>query len=128
MAASSAQVRVQGLNRLRATLRRAGISLEDLKAANAQVSEYVARQAEARAPRRTGTLAGTLRGTRAAGRARVLAGRAAVPYAGPIHWGWESRNIDPQPFITETAEATETVWLGMYQNAIATVIDSIEGA
>lgn len=122
------QVTVQGAARLRATMRAAGRDLAELKAANQAVSDYVAGLAESRAPRRTGTLAGTLRGTKAAGRARVLAGRASVPYAGPIHWGWEARNIEPNPWIQETAQDSQTVWLGMYLDETNRIINSIEGA
>jgi hypothetical protein len=119
-------VRVTGARELRASLKRAGIGLEDLKEANQRVGELIARLAAPRGPSRTGRLVGSLRASKAAGRARVLAGGAAVPYAGPIHWGWESRGIAPQPFIADTAKATEAQWLGQYEDAIADIIRKVE--
>lgn len=124
----AAPVRVDGARQLRASLKRAGVALDDLKEANAKVAAYVAQLANARAPRRTGRLAATLRGNRAAGRARVSAGTAAIPYAGPIHWGWEARNIDPQPWITEAAQDSQTVWLAQYSAELDNIVSQIEGA
>jgi hypothetical protein len=109
-------------------MKRAGIDLSDLKAANERVGELVARAAAPRGPLRTGKLTATLRAAKAAGRARVLAGSAAVPYAGPIHWGWEARHIAPQPFIADAARSTESAWLGEYESAIADVIRKVESA
>lgn len=125
-----AQVRVVGAAQLRRTMRRAGRDLTDLKRANQAAAQIVARLARqpGRAPRRTGRLAGTVRGNRAVGRATVLAGGAAVPYAGPVHWGWESRNIEPNPWISEAAQESEPVWLGQYEQDVQRVLDTIKGA
>jgi hypothetical protein len=38
----------------------------------------------------------------------VRAGRASVPYAGPIHWGWPSRHITAQPFSTTPRSTRRT--------------------
>jgi hypothetical protein len=121
-------VRVEGAAKLARTLRRAGHSLEDLKEANQDVAQFVVERADSRAPRRTGALAATARPARAAGRARVLAGRAGVPYAGPIHWGWEARGIQAQPWIHDTALDNQTQIESMYLDAIEHVLDAIEGA
>jgi hypothetical protein len=120
-------VRVEGAANLARTLRRAGHSLEDLKDANQEVAQFVVDRADSKAPRRTGTLAGSARPSRAAGRARVLAGRASVPYAGPIHWGWEARGIDPQPWIHETALDNQTQIESLYLAAIDQVLAQVEG-
>lgn len=122
---SQARVKVDGARKLRAELRRAGISLDDLKDANARVADYVAQQARTRAPRRTGRLAASLRGNRAQARAVVSAPR--VIYGPPIHWGWPRRNIRPNPWIYETAQNTEAQWLPMYEQAISAVIDKLGG-
>lgn len=123
---ASPTVRVVGARELRRSLKRAGLDVTDLKDANYAVGELVARAAAPRAPVRTGRLAGSLRSSRAAGRARVLAGGAAVPYAGPIHWGWEARNIAPHPFIRDAAQSTEAVWLPVYEAALAEIIRKVE--
>ena len=120
-------VEVEGARELRATMRRAGEDLGDLKDAHAQVASYVSAAASGAAPRVSGTLAGTIRGNRAATSAVVKAGGAAVPYAGPILWGWPRRNIRSQPFLTDTAANTEPAWTDIYLQAVRRIVDRIHG-
>lgn len=124
---AAGSIRVDGLRRLRADLRKAGQDTQDLKEANAAVAALVASAASARAPRQSGTLAGSGRGNRAVGRATVTFGGARVPYAGPIHWGWPARGIPPQPFIPEAAQATEPVWLALYLAGLDNALEPLQG-
>lgn len=121
-------VKVEGLNTLRRTMREAGVSLQDLKDAHADVARTVVHAAIPRTPHRTGALAATLRGTGQQGAAVVRAGRASVPYAGPIHWGWPSRHIAAQPFLWDAIEASKSEWTGQYLHALEQIIHDIEGA
>jgi hypothetical protein len=120
-------VRVEGARQLRATMAKAGVDLQDLVAANAQVSGYVAGRAATLAPHKSGRLAGSVRGNKAKSQAVVRVGGASVPYAGPIHYGWPARNIAAQPFAVNAAHDTEPIWLRMYLDAIQKVIDKVEG-
>lgn len=120
-------VRVDGLRRLRSDLRKLGEDTEDLKAANATVATLVAGAAASRAPQLSGRLASSGRGNRAVGRATVTFGGAAVPYAGPIHWGWPSRGIQPRTFIPDAAQATEAVWLPIYLADLERALEPIQG-
>jgi hypothetical protein len=120
-------VEVEGLRELRRTLKAAGVSLQDLKDAHAQVAQLVVRVATPRVPVRTGALAASLRGTGQAGAAVVRAGRASVPYAGPIHWGWPDRHIKAQPFYWSAIADSREMWLGTYLAALEHIIDKIEG-
>lgn len=120
-------VKVDGLPRLRAALRAAGHDVADLKDANAAAAALVASTAASRAPRRSGRLASTVRGNRAVGRATVLAGGAAVPYAGPIHWGWPARGIEAQPFMSNAATDTESTWLPLYAAELQRIADRAGG-
>lgn len=120
-------VSVVGLSRLRRDLKRAGSDMADLKGANAAAAQLVATAAAARAPRRTGALAASVRGSKAASRASVSAGRAAVPYAGPIHYGWPARGIEANPFVTDAAQATESSWLPLYERELEAVAHSLDG-
>lgn len=104
-----------------------GDDLSDLKDANAAVAQLVAAEASRRAPHRSGRLAANVRGNRAAGRATVAAGGARLRYAGPIHYGWPAHHIEPQPFITTAAQATESSWLPVYEQAIGAVVDTVNG-
>lgn len=123
----TAAVKIDGLPRLRRALREVGRDVADLKAANAKAAALVAAASSPRAPRRSGALAASVRGNRAAGRASIAAGGAALPYAGPIHWGWPARNIAPNPFIVEAAQATESLWLAAYAEDLDRLAASIDG-
>lgn len=123
-----AGVRVVGARELRATLRRAGVELDELKDAHQRVAAFVAGAARARTPRDTGRLASTVRGNRAQRRATVSAGYGRIPYAGPIHWGWPARNIAAQPWLTETAALTEPVWVQTYRDDVARIVARVRGA
>lgn len=122
-----ATVKVEGAKELRATMKRAGEDLGDLKDAHAEVAAYVAAAARGAAPILTGRLAATIRGNRAASSAVVKAGGASVPYAGVIHWGWAGHNISANPFLTETAAETEPHWTATYLSAVQRIVDKIHG-
>jgi len=121
-------VRVEGLDNLIRTLKRAGKDVSELKEAHARAGAIVAAEAEVIAPRRSGKLAGTIRAARQVRRARVQAGRANVPYAGPIHWGWPARNIEPQPFLSIAARSTESRWVDQYTRDVQAALDKVKGA
>lgn len=120
-------VEVEGARELRASMKRAGEDLGDLADAHAEVAAQVAAASSAAAPRKSGNLAGTVRGNRAKTSAVVKAGRASVPYAGVIHWGWPRRNIAAHPWMTDTAKATEPAWTETYLSAIRRIVDRIHG-
>lgn len=125
---SEETVRVEGLRDLIRTLKAAEQDLDDLKAANRTAAQVVADVARARAPRRTGRLAGTGRPGNAARKATVTFGRASVPYANPIHWGWPRRHIQAQPFLLDAARATRFVWMDAYLADLQKILDSVKGA
>lgn len=118
---------VEGGARLRKTLREAGSDLEDLKAANKQAADIAATAAKARTPKLTGRLAGDIRasGTKTAG--TIRAGRKRIPYAGPIHWGWPARNIEPSMYLTEGARGTESIWVPLYQELVDEALNNVKG-
>lgn len=121
------RIDVDGARELRRDLRRMGDDLADLKDAHAAAAALVAAEAGRRAPKRTGRLAASVRGNRAISRATVSAGRASIPYAGPIHWGWAAHNIDPNPFVSDAATATEPAWLALYTAGIDRATGRVAG-
>jgi hypothetical protein len=123
-----ATVRVEGLDRLVSTMRKAGADLSDLKEAHAAAGRIVAGDAQARAPRSSGALANSVRASRQAKRAQVVAGGARVPYAGPVHWGWPARGIAARPFISQAAQATESRWVPVYLRDVKAAVDKVRGA
>lgn len=128
MAGRGPALEVQGLRTLRASLKAAGVSLQDLKDAHAAVAQTVIAAAAPSAPHRTGALAASVRGSGTQSTAVVRAGRASVPYAGAIHWGWPSRHIKARPWLWNAAIRSADEWTGQYLRALQKIIDDIEGA
>lgn len=120
-------IEVEGAARLRRTLKRAGVGVQDLKDAHKKVAELVAEHSAPIAPRRTGRLAGTTRASGTATAAIVRAGRKSVPYAGPIHWGWKARGIKAQPWISQAAEKEFDPAQTIYLQALEAIIATVEG-
>lgn len=129
MSSRAPLVVVDGARQLRASMKAAGLKLDDLKAAHLAVAQLVDRAAKPHAPvGQTGRLVASERpaGTQSAAIVRV--GSARVPYAGPIHWGWPNRHIVAHPWLYDAAANTEAAWLSMYLQAIDAVVATIEGA
>lgn len=96
--------KVEGLNAVVRALQELGLETEDLKGAFSTLAAEGARVASGFAPRRSGRLAGDVRGNRAKSKAVVTAGRASVPYAGPINYGWPARGIAAAGFMQKADE------------------------
>jgi hypothetical protein len=105
--AKKAAIQVEGSKELARALKKAGEDdlLVELKEAHRQGAEVVAGVARPLVPYRDGTLSGSLRTGATARSGRVSIGKKAVPYAGPIHFGWPARNIEPQPFLYDAIDA-----------------------
>ncbi len=120
-------VEVSGARKLRRSLRRAGLDMTELRAVNQRVGAVVVNRATRTAPERTGLLASTIRAGAAQTNAAIRAGRARVPYAGPIHWGWPARGIAAQPWLSEAAQDTETQWVQLYLAELERLVNTIQG-
>lgn len=92
-------VRVEGLNKTLKALQSYGVEVADLKDTMAGIAREGATLAARYAPKRSGRLAGTVRGNKAKAKAVVIAGRARVPYAGAINYGWPKRGIKAALFM-----------------------------
>lgn len=95
----SGSVRVEGLNKTLRALQTYGVEVADLKDTMAGIAREGATLASRYAPKRSGRLAGTVRGNKAKAKAVVIAGRARIPYAGAINYGWPKRNIKASLFM-----------------------------
>lgn len=93
------QIRITGLSKTLKAMEAAGTDAESMRDLMHAIGMIVVGAARPRTPVLTGSLAGTLRAGRGKTKAVARAGRASVPYAGPIHYGWPRRNISPQPFL-----------------------------
>jgi hypothetical protein len=107
MAYDPQAVKVLGLNETIRYLRAIGTPDAELKAAAIKGADMVANTGRTLAPvGKTGKLKASIRSYATLRAAGVRAGKASVPYANPIHWGWfydrENfiyKNIMPQPFL-----------------------------
>tara|TARA_Y100001970_G_C13816930_1_gene642862 strand:+ start:252 stop:698 length:447 start_codon:yes stop_codon:yes gene_type:complete len=87
---------VVGDRQFQRQLKRLDTLVDDLKEFHTDLGELVMREALTRVPVRSGDLRDTVRSSGTKTRATVRAGYKAVPYAGPVHWGWPTR---PAPFM-----------------------------
>lgn len=125
-------VKLEGMRNLRRTMRAAGDDLGELKKINASAAGIAADRAKGWAPVVSGRLAASVRssGTKTAGIVRAGNNRktaSGVPYAAPIHWGWPSRNIKANPFLSYSAQATEPRWIRLYEDYIDKTLGKIKG-
>jgi len=100
-------VRVEGLNDTRRKLKKLGDDVnygDQFLAVNKTLADAVAADSKNYVPVLTGGLQGTIRAAASKTSGRVKAGYKAVPYAGPIHFGWPARFIKPQPFIYDAID------------------------
>ena len=118
MAAVRSGFRVQGLTSVVRALQQMGLDVDDLKDAFSKIAAEGAREAASFAPRRTGRLAGDVRGNRAKSKAVVTAGRASVPYAGPINYGWRARGIAPSLFMQKADQRMQPRALQLLEDEI----------
>lgn len=104
MAGTRPGIEVEGGPQLRRAFKKLGDRAGDLKGLHRDIGELVADTAEGYAPYVSGDLAESIRSSSRRTGATVMAGRRAVPYAGPIHFGWRARNIEPQPFLYDALD------------------------
>ena len=85
----------------------------ELKAGNKALGEIVAARARQIVPVRSGALQKTISATKAVGGAKITAGTpgltSKVPYAGPIHYGWNNAfgqgvTIEARPFLSDALD------------------------
>lgn len=116
-------VRVEGLSRVVRDLQKTGADVADLKDVFAQIAAEGARLVEGFAPRRSGRLAGSVRGNKAKNKAVVFAGRARIPWAGPVNYGWKARNIKPAHFLARGDAALADKAPGMLEDGLTRLIE-----
>jgi len=108
------EIKIKGAKQLQRALRQVEGGTANLKDAHLAGAKIVEREAVRLAPKRSGALAGSLRSSGQARQGVVRAGRAAVPYAGVIHFGWTKRNIAPQPYLYDAVDSRRQEVLDAY--------------
>lgn len=111
-------IRVEGGPQLQRAFKRFADGSIDLKGTNQEIADDVAEQARDQAPVLTGRLRRSIKGRGTKRSAYVQAGGRGVPYAGPIHFGWKRRNIEPQPFLYEALDDRKQDVLDRYAKQV----------
>lgn len=104
VASPAVGVRVEGLTSLVRSLQKMGVEAEDLKDAMGRIAEEIKPDYQAATPALTGRLRGDYRASKSKGKANLYVGRASVPYAAPINYGWPARNIAAANFVAKGDE------------------------
>jgi hypothetical protein len=93
------EITITGVKEVTDTLNKLGRDLESNIELNKELSTTLSQKASALAPRLTGALASSVQGNPSAEKAQILAGSAAVPYAGVIEYGWPAKNKEAKPYL-----------------------------
>jgi len=109
-------IKVQGLNQAIRALRVIGVPSAEIGKASQEAGEIVAARARTLVPVRTGRLRASIKAKKIARKVVLSAGNnRSVPYANPIHWGWnydrvnlQEKNIRPRPFFTNALKTTRS--------------------
>ena len=109
-------IKVVGLNEAVRALRAIGVPSSEIAGASQEAGELVANRARSLVPVRTGALRATIKARKIARKVVVSAGNnTRVPYANPIHFGWnydkknlQAKNIRPRPFFSNALSSTRS--------------------
>ena len=127
--ADGVRIEIEGIRDLARTLRKAGQegARDMLLAANKEAAKTVEQTARPLVPQRTGKLVSSLKSSGTARGGVVQVGRMAVPYAGPIHFGWLRRHIRPNPFLFEAMDRRRVEVEEIYQTRLDELLESVRG-
>ena len=109
-------IKVVGLNQAIRNLRALGVPSAEIGQASQEAGNIVANMARSLVPVRSGALRSTIQAKKIARKVVVSAGNnRSVPYANPIHFGWnydkvnlQPKNIRPRPFFSNALTRTRT--------------------
>ena len=122
-----AGVEVEGGPQIRRAFKKLGDRAEDLTPIHSEIGEIVEDRAVDLVPVVTGRLRETIRSKATKTRARIEAGgRSIPPYAGPIHFGWRARNIEPQPFLYDALDDRRRQVAETYSDGVADMVKRFE--
>ena len=124
--AAGPSVKVEGAAEFRRAMKHMGGDLRDLTKIHKKAAQPVKDRAQEIAPVRSGTLRRSIRIRATQKAAGILAGKATVPYAGPIHFGWPRRNIESQPFLYDAAEEKRSEVASIYGDFIGDLVKRVE--
>jgi HK97 gp10 family phage protein len=120
------EIKIEGIGKLMRQLKQLDPDLvAEVKETHRDAANRVAATARPKVPVRTGRLAADIRVGVTIKSGTVKIGRKAVPYAGPIHFGWPSRRIAPQPFMYEALDARRGELERLYGTRLAEIVAKV---
>lgn len=120
---------VVGQKRFVQTMRKAGADLDELKGVNREAAEIALPAVQALAPvGKTGRLSKSLRAGATKKAGVIRAGRKAVPYAGPVNYGWPGHHIKPRLYVNNGVARSENAWMKPYEAFVEKTMKQIKGA
>jgi hypothetical protein len=127
-------IEVRGARELARALKAADPALlRELRAENKRLAGMVADTAESHVPVRSGALRASIRAGSTQRSGTVKAGSRAVPYAGPIHFGWFVRKdparggpIKPNPFLYRALDERRDEVFAAYTEAVKRITAKID--
>lgn len=135
-----AYIRVEGADRLKRTMRKAGADLGELRQANRAAANTVAAAARPMTPvgkprprrgrgrpKAPGRLMRSIRTSASLKAGIVKAGNRRVPYAAVIHYGWRARGIRERPWLHNAAVSTEPIWTKNYTRKMNEILRHVKG-
>ena len=111
-------ISIQGVKEVTDSLNKLARDLQSNIELNKELSTTLSQKASAMAPKLTGALASSVIGNPSAEKAQILAGSAAVPYAGVQEYGWPERNIRPQPYLNPAVNDNMGYIIEKYNDSI----------
>ena len=121
--AETAAIEVEGAKQLRKALTELGDdAVDELKAVNKEAVDVVLAEALTHVPVKSGRLLETVRASATKTRGSVRAGFKRVPYAGPVHFGWAARGIEPNLFLYDAIDVQRDEVIAVYEDNIAKLI------
>lgn len=114
------RVRITGLSKTIRALSKAGADSESMRDLMHSIGRMVI--GNANPPVRTGRLAGDMRAGRGKTKAVIRVGRASIPYAGVVHYGWPARNIKAQPFYITALQSSQGKALQMLDDGLEDIL------
>jgi hypothetical protein len=121
----AAEIRLAGSARFTSTMAGAAKDMADMPGF-AEAGTIAAQSGRTLAPRRTGALAASITGGR--GRRKNSAQLTSpLTYAGPVHWGVPSHNMEPTLFLIRGAEVSEAQWTGALERDAQRICDRVKG-
>jgi len=115
-------ITVEGIKEVTDSLKKLNKDLESNIELNKELSTTLSQKASAMAPILTGALASSVKGNPSAEKAQILAGSAAVPYAGVQEYGWPDRNIKAQPYLNPAVRDNMGYIIEKYNDSIQKAI------